>query len=110
MLPWGLPKWGGRLTFDLTTSQRNARRILTREICAIPDSPQFVYTTGGTAPQGEGDDMEQWYVTMAVVYHQGSEARHTTRLRHRTVNLLAVRALESAAILAQLILTDWLAN
>jgi hypothetical protein len=40
----------------------------------------MVYTVDGTAPQGEGNDLEHWYATAAVTYYQGTEVRHSERL------------------------------
>jgi hypothetical protein len=73
---------GGRLTLDPTTYKGDARRILrvTRKILSDSPSSFLVYATDGAAPQGDGNNLEHWYATAMVAYHQGSEVRHSERL------------------------------
>jgi len=68
--PWGLPRWGNRLAMDSTISttckcKRDSRRTLIREIHTLSGSESsqvlLVYAADGTAPQGEGNDLQHWY-------------------------------------------------
>ena len=103
--PWGLPKWGGRLTLDPSTGKGEARKAITEDLATIAKSPQalLVFATDGEATQGEGDNATHWHATSAVVYHQGVEVRHSERLIGTSAagNLIYARALESAAIAGQ---------
>ncbi|KAI0255563.1 hypothetical protein BJV78DRAFT_1176767 [Lactifluus subvellereus] len=87
--PWSLPNGG------------DARCALTEEICTLAGSTStlLIFAT-------------DWHATSAVAYHQGPEVRHSERLvrTESAGNLIAARAIESAAALAQLILVEWQAN
>jgi len=108
--PWGLPKWGNRLTLDAATCKGDARSILNQEIQDLTKmgSNLIVFATDGTGTQGNGNNATQWYATAAVAYQHGVEVRHGERLigTEAAGNLLTARAIESAAITAQLFLVD----
>ena len=112
--PWGLPKWGNRLLLDPSTCRGNARLALTREIHSLSTAAHtlLLFAAEGTAIQGEDNNAKQWHATAVVAYHQGPEVRHGERLIGTDMagDLIAARAIESAAAMAQTILVEWQAN
>jgi hypothetical protein len=112
--PWGLSKRGDRLLLDPSTCKGNARLALVQEIHSLSTAAHtlLLFATEGTATQGEGNKAKLWHATSVIAYHQGPEAHHGERLIGMDMagDLIAARAIESAATMAQTILVEWQAN
>jgi hypothetical protein len=102
--PWGSPVGQPALLRCIHLQRRCIPHTHPRNLRPIGVATHATSLRHCSASQGEGNNLEVWYATATVAYHQGAEVRHGERPigTEQAGNLVAARALESAATLAQL--------